>query len=126
PRLPDARRLAAEVRRHARCRRPGAAEGEAGDRGRGLLPHARPAPDADPVAVRRRPRSHAPGRLPVAGPGRAGGGAALHAGAGLTPMVATAPTEARLLEIVFPDHTNHLGTLFGGTALAWMDKAAFI
>lgn len=40
---------------------------------------------------------------------------------------ATAPdTEARLLEIVFPDHTNHIGTLFGGTALAWMDKAAFI
>ncbi len=35
-------------------------------------------------------------------------------------------TEARLLEIVFPDHTNHLGTLFGGQALAWMDKAAFI
>ena len=31
-----------------------------------------------------------------------------------------------MLEIVFPDHTNHLGTLFGGTALAWMDKAAFI
>lgn len=36
------------------------------------------------------------------------------------------PTEARLLEIVFPDHTNHLGSLFGGQALAWMDKAAFI
>ncbi len=36
------------------------------------------------------------------------------------------PTEARLLEIVFPDHTNHLGTLFGGQALAWMDKAAFL
>ena len=35
-------------------------------------------------------------------------------------------TEARLIEIVFPDHTNHLGTLFGGQALAWMDKAAFI
>ena len=34
--------------------------------------------------------------------------------------------EARLREIVFPDHANHLGTLFGGTALAWMDKAAFI
>jgi acyl-CoA hydrolase len=34
--------------------------------------------------------------------------------------------EARLLEMVFPDHTNHLGTLFGGQALAWMDKAAFI
>ena len=36
------------------------------------------------------------------------------------------PTEARMIEIVFPDHTNHLGTLFGGQALAWMDKAAFI
>lgn len=36
------------------------------------------------------------------------------------------PTEARMTEIVFPDHTNHLGTLFGGQALAWMDKAAFI
>ena len=35
-------------------------------------------------------------------------------------------TEARLLEMVFPDHANHLGTLFGGQALAWMDKAAFI
>ena len=31
-------------------------------------------------------------------------------------------TEARMLEIVFPDHTNHLGTLFGGQALAWMDR----
>lgn len=40
-------------------------------------------------------------------------------------MSATLP-EARLLEMVFPDHTNHLGTLFGGQALAWMDKAAFI
>lgn len=38
----------------------------------------------------------------------------------------TPPTEVRLLEMVFPDHTNHLGTLFGGQALAWMDKAAFI
>jgi acyl-CoA hydrolase len=37
-----------------------------------------------------------------------------------------APREARLWEIVFPDHANHLGTLFGGQALAWMDKAAFI
>ena len=40
-------------------------------------------------------------------------------------MSSTFP-EARLLEMVFPDHTNHLGTLFGGQALAWMDKAAFI
>ena len=37
-----------------------------------------------------------------------------------------AHAEARLLEIVFPDHCNHLGTLFGGQALAWMDKAAFL
>lgn len=36
------------------------------------------------------------------------------------------PNETQLLEIVFPDHANHLGTLFGGQALAWMDKAAFI
>lgn len=36
------------------------------------------------------------------------------------------PREARFWEIVFPDHTNHLGTLFGGQALAWMDKAAFV
>ncbi len=38
----------------------------------------------------------------------------------------TPQTEAHLLEMVFPDHTNHLGTLFGGQALAWMDKARFI
>jgi len=36
------------------------------------------------------------------------------------------PVEARLQQMVFPDHTNHLGTLFGGQALAWMDMAAFI
>ena len=41
-------------------------------------------------------------------------------------LPAVPPTEARMIEIVFPDHTNHLGTLFGGQALAWMDKAAFI
>lgn len=36
------------------------------------------------------------------------------------------PTEISMAEIVFPNHTNHLGTLFGGQALAWMDKAAFL
>ncbi len=36
------------------------------------------------------------------------------------------PVEVRMAEIVFPNHTNHLGTLFGGQALAWMDKAAFL
>lgn len=35
-------------------------------------------------------------------------------------------TEARLIEMVFPEQTNHYGTLFGGQALAYMDKAAFI
>ncbi|MCW5579725.1 MAG: acyl-CoA thioesterase [Luteimonas sp.] len=45
----------------------------------------------------------------------------------MTPPAPDTPvTEARMLEIVFPDHANHLGTLFGGQALAWMDKAAFI
>lgn len=28
--------------------------------------------------------------------------------------------------MVFPDRTNHYGTLFGGEALALMDKAAFV
>ena len=32
--------------------------------------------------------------------------------------------EAKILEFVFPTHTNALGTLFGGTLVAWMDKAA--
>ena len=35
-------------------------------------------------------------------------------------------TEIRMIEIVFPQQTNHYGTLFGGQALALMDKAAFI
>ncbi|HLL22056.1 MAG TPA: acyl-CoA thioesterase [Kofleriaceae bacterium] len=34
--------------------------------------------------------------------------------------------EARLIEVVFPQQTNHYGTLFGGQALALMDKAAFV
>jgi len=34
--------------------------------------------------------------------------------------------EARLIEMVFPQQTNHYGTLFGGQALALMDKAAFV
>lgn len=32
--------------------------------------------------------------------------------------------EARLLESVFPTDTNPQGTLFGGTLVSWMDKAA--
>jgi acyl-CoA hydrolase len=39
---------------------------------------------------------------------------------------APVPGEARLLEMVFPEQANHYGTLFGGTALALMAKAAVI
>lgn len=35
-------------------------------------------------------------------------------------------TSVRLIEMVFPEQTNHYGTLFGGEALALMDKTAFI
>lgn len=35
-------------------------------------------------------------------------------------------TEVRLIEMVFPEQTNHYETLFGGEALALMDKAPFI
>jgi acyl-CoA hydrolase len=31
-----------------------------------------------------------------------------------------------MIEMVFPEQTNHLGTLFGGHALSLMDKAAFV
>lgn len=31
-----------------------------------------------------------------------------------------------MMETVFPEQTNHYGTLFGGQALAFMDKAAFL
>lgn len=32
----------------------------------------------------------------------------------------------RLFKAVFPGETNHYDTLFGGTALQWMDEVAFI
>lgn len=35
-------------------------------------------------------------------------------------------TEVTMVEVVFPGQTNHHGTLFGGVALAMMDRAAFI
>jgi len=34
--------------------------------------------------------------------------------------------DTRLLEIVFPEHANHYGTLFAGSALSLMAKAAFV
>ena len=39
-------------------------------------------------------------------------------------MTAPDPPETRLCEFVLPPDTNHLGTLYGGTLMAWMDKAA--
>ena len=36
------------------------------------------------------------------------------------------PAHTSLIELVFPQHINHHGTLFGGQGLAFMDKAAFI
>ncbi len=34
--------------------------------------------------------------------------------------------ETRVTKAVFPDTTNHYDTLFGGTALQWMDEVSFI
>ncbi|HEY9757042.1 MAG TPA: acyl-CoA thioesterase [Oculatellaceae cyanobacterium] len=34
--------------------------------------------------------------------------------------------ETRMVEMVFPNQTNHYGTLFGGQALQLMDKSAFM
>jgi acyl-CoA hydrolase len=38
----------------------------------------------------------------------------------------SAPADTRTVEIVFPQHLNHQGNLFGGEALRMMDSAAFI
>ena len=35
-------------------------------------------------------------------------------------------SETRVTKAVFPFTTNHHDTLFGGTALAWMDEVSFI
>ncbi|MGM5630371.1 acyl-CoA thioesterase [Apibacter raozihei] len=35
-------------------------------------------------------------------------------------------SESRILKAVFPGTTNHYDTLFGGTAMQWMDEVAFI
>lgn len=41
-------------------------------------------------------------------------------------MDAVDPNVTRFVEIVFPEQANHYGTLFGGTALNLMSKAAAI
>jgi len=35
-------------------------------------------------------------------------------------------SKTNMIKCVFPDTTNHYNTLFGGTALNWMDEVAFI
>lgn len=42
------------------------------------------------------------------------------------PTMPTASVPVQLVDIVFPGDTNHHGTLFGGVALAHMDKIAFL
>jgi acyl-CoA hydrolase len=40
--------------------------------------------------------------------------------------MATPPGTIELTEIIFPEHSNHYGTLFAGHALQLMSKAAFL
>jgi acyl-CoA hydrolase len=35
-------------------------------------------------------------------------------------------SQTRVTKAIFPDRTNHHNTLFGGTALQWMDEVSFI
>lgn len=41
-------------------------------------------------------------------------------------MTTNPPTALELTDIVFPEHANHYGRLFGGNALLLMSKAAFL
>lgn len=44
----------------------------------------------------------------------------------MSPDQRIANSRTRVFKTVFPGETNHYDTLFGGTALQWMDEAAFI
>ena len=44
----------------------------------------------------------------------------------MTTSETSGPQETRIVEMVFPNQTNHYGTLFGGDALRLMDMAAFV
>lgn len=46
--------------------------------------------------------------------------------AGMTLEERLAQSETKMFKIVFPGHTNHHDTLFGGAAMQLMDEAAFI
>lgn len=41
-------------------------------------------------------------------------------------MTEYAKFETKITKAIFPNTTNHYDTLFGGTALKWMDEVAFI
>ncbi|KTD74828.1 thioesterase [Legionella waltersii] len=41
-------------------------------------------------------------------------------------MTKNTSMETRMMQIVFPNQVNHVGTLFGGHALEWMDMVASI
>jgi acyl-CoA hydrolase len=42
------------------------------------------------------------------------------------PLMSDASGDTRFVEMIFPEQANHYGTLFGGTALSLMGKAAFV
>jgi acyl-CoA hydrolase len=44
----------------------------------------------------------------------------------MTTSETAGPQETRIVEMVFPNQTNHYGTLFGGDWLRLMDMAAFV
>jgi len=37
-----------------------------------------------------------------------------------------AQSKTRITKLVFPENTNPIGTLYGGTAMKWMDEVAFL
>ena len=45
---------------------------------------------------------------------------------GYRSMTQASAQTVTMIEMVFPDQSNHYGTLFGGHALRLMDKAAFV
>ncbi len=44
----------------------------------------------------------------------------------MEPSDRTDQARTRITKLVFPQDTNPLGTLYGGTALQWMDEVAFL
>ncbi|EST04766.2 Thioesterase superfamily [Kalmanozyma brasiliensis GHG001] len=44
----------------------------------------------------------------------------------LTKPIAVAKTMARTLHLVFPEHTNSVGVLFGGQLMDWMEESALL